>query len=84
MSANILQDLIDRIDDYCKDNLVSESKFGMMVLKDPTFVGDIKNRGRTPTLRTLAKINDWLDLHEVQAAEAREVEDAEILFRDDA
>lgn len=39
---------------------MSDSKFGELALNDKNFVADLKNKGRSPSLKTVGKVREFM------------------------
>lgn len=58
MSTN---DLICIIEGYMARTRTNATQFGVGCLKDPNLLRDLKDRGRSPNLRTVEKILSFID-----------------------
>lgn len=61
--------LLGRIDRFCKDNSLSVSEFGRASVNDRSIVKNLRE-GRSPTLRTIGKIECFMAEYPGQQAAA--------------
>lgn len=59
---------ISDIDAFLQRSGMTATAFGWSALKDPNFVGDLKKKGRKPTLGVVGRVHDFIR----QQDEARE------------
>lgn len=59
---------IAEIDAFLERTGMTPTDFGKSALKDPNFVGDLKKRGRKPTLGVVGRVQDFIRSHEASAA----------------
>lgn len=64
-----IEELLKDIAAFIEAQGMTESDFGRRALGDPSFVGDVKNNGRCPSLKTAKRVRDFMAEH-VSAAEA--------------
>ena len=57
---NPTEQFIAEIDAFLKKSGMTATAFGRSALKDPCFVGDLKKRGRKPTLGVVARVYDFI------------------------
>jgi hypothetical protein len=51
---------IAEIDAFLERSGMTASAFGWGALKDPNFVGDLKNKGRQPTLGVVGRVQEFI------------------------
>lgn len=56
------QKLLDRIHQFCVDRQIPTWAFGKLAVRDTNFVPNLR-RGRSPTLRTMQKIDRFIKRH---------------------
>lgn len=54
------QDIISQIEGFMDRTGLSASAFGRQAIGDPNLVGDLRD-GRMPNLRTLGRLNDFME-----------------------
>jgi hypothetical protein len=59
---------IAEIDAFLKRSGMTATAFGWNSLKDPNFVGDLKNKGRKPTLGVVGRVQEFMRNHDAEAA----------------
>lgn len=64
-----IEELLKEIAAFIEAQGMTESDFGRRALGDPSFVGDVKNNGRCPSLKTAKRVRDFMAEH-VSVAEA--------------
>lgn len=57
---DLTTDFIAEIDAFLKRSGMTPTAFGIGALKDPRFVGDLKNKGRKPTLGVVGRVKDFI------------------------
>ena len=66
-----IEELLKEIAAFIEAQGMTESDFGRRALGDPSFVGDVKNNGRCPSLKTAKRVRDFMAEY-VSVAEARQ------------
>ncbi len=61
------QEFLSHIDEFLKSTGMTASAFGRAAVNDPNLVGDLR-AGRMPNLRTLARVNDFMQSDRAGAA----------------
>ncbi|SEE52478.1 hypothetical protein [Bradyrhizobium lablabi] len=61
------QQFISEIDAFLKRTGMTPTVFGREALKDPNFVGDLKKKGRQPTLGVVGRVQEFIRSHEATA-----------------
>jgi hypothetical protein len=56
-------ELLSQIEKFCADRKLTETAFGMMVLGDFSLVDDLRTRARSPRLKTVRKIIDFMETY---------------------
>lgn len=56
---DVIGELLKRITAYCSRQGISEGAFGREAMNDTSFVADLRG-GRSPTMRTLDKLDRFL------------------------
>lgn len=51
---------IAEIDAFLERSGMTPTAFGWEALKDPNFVGDLKKKGRKPTLGVVGRVNEFI------------------------
>lgn len=64
-----IEELLKDIAAFIEAQGMTESDFGRRALGDPSFVGDVKNNGRCPSLKTAKRVRDFMAEY-VSVAEA--------------
>jgi hypothetical protein len=64
-----IEELLKEIAAFIEAQGMTESDFGRRALGDPSFVGDVKNNGRCPSLKTAKRVRDFMAEY-VSVAEA--------------
>jgi hypothetical protein len=59
---------ISEIDAFLERSGMTATSFGWNALKDPNFVGDLKNKGRQPTLGVVGRVQQFIRNHDAEAA----------------
>jgi hypothetical protein len=59
---------IAEIDAFLERSGMTATAFGWNALKDPNFVGDLKNKGRKPTLGVVGRVQDFIRSQEANVA----------------
>lgn len=54
-------ELLQQIDDFCTRHAMPETTFGMAVLGDFNFVDDLRTRARSPKLKTVKKVIEFME-----------------------
>ena len=54
------QNFIAEIDAFLQRSGMTPTAFGWNALKDPSFVGDLKKKGRKPTLGVVGRVQDYI------------------------
>jgi len=63
-----VQSLLDEIETFLSRTGTSASAFGMSALGDPRFIGDLRTKDRSPSLRTVEKVRAFMRDREERAA----------------
>lgn len=54
-------ELLDRIDAFRKDHGdMFETEFGLLAVGDPNFVGEVRTRARSPRMKTVRKVIEFM------------------------
>jgi hypothetical protein len=62
------QQFISEIDAFLDRSGMTPTAFGWEALKDPSFVGDLKKKGRQPTLGVVGRVQAFIRSQEASAA----------------
>jgi hypothetical protein len=62
--------LIRQIERFLRDTQMPSTRFGRLAVRDPRFVGDLRN-GRTPTTRTEQRVEHFMNIYCGEDAHAR-------------
>lgn len=54
-------DLLKRIDEFCALHGMTDTKFSVLALNDFSFLEDVRNRARSPKLKTANKILKFME-----------------------
>jgi len=65
-----MDQLIADIDDFLTRNSMSEKAFGLAAMNDHHFVRDLREKGRSPSLRTVDRVNKFMAEYLPQSAAA--------------
>lgn len=60
---------IAEIDAFLDRSGMKPSVFGWQALKDPNFVGDLKRKGRQPTLGVVGRVHEFIRTNERASSE---------------
>ena len=58
---NILEKFKSDIKDYIDKHEISASEFGKLSINDACLVGDINNKGRSPSAKTMQRVYDFME-----------------------
>ncbi len=61
---------ISEIDAFLERSGMTPTAFGWESLKDPSFVGDLKNKGRQPTLGVVGRVQDFIRTRDAAISES--------------
>lgn len=56
-------DLLQQIEAFCQRNAMTDTAFGKAVLGDFNFVEDLRTGGRSPKLKTVKKVIEFMEDH---------------------
>jgi len=54
-------DLLKRIDEFCALHNLTDTAFSVLVLNDFSFLDDVRNKARSPKLKTANKILNFME-----------------------
>lgn len=60
---------IAEIDAFLERTGMTPTVFGKSALKDPNFVGDLKRKGRQPTLGVVGRVHEFIRANEPASSE---------------
>jgi hypothetical protein len=59
---------IAEIDAFLNRSGMTPTAFGWEALKDPNFVGDLKKKGRKPTLGVVGRVKEFIDAADLRVS----------------
>ena len=62
------EQFISEIDAFLTRSGMTPTAFGWDALKDPNFVGDLKKKGRQPTLGVVGRVQSYIRSRETESA----------------